>query len=118
MTQIINFPTSQERFKMSMKKLMNQTANFFDAQTQASMVKDMMNYVDIWVDDDQFSVSYNLDQSEALSDAQLKAIKIAFEPHFEKMRLKAGYLLTELYALRMHKAKCEMLHGPEDVNDG
>lgn len=114
MAQIIDFPTDRERFRMRMKAFIEETTSIFDEKTRESLINDMMKFIDLWSEDDQFTATYELDQSEPLSESQLIAIKAAIEPFGEKMRTKTGLLLAELLSLRMRVATCEMLHGQEN----
>ena len=96
---------------MSLKAIVEDGMSIFDEYARTSVIEEMTKFIDMWMEDDQFNVTYDLDQNDALTDIQLRAIRDAFVPHFERLHLKTGYLLVELLVLKMHKAKCEMLHG-------
>ena len=106
---VINFPTHHERLRARLRAVIDNAAEIFDEQTRQALVSDLDTYIGVWVKDDQFSIQVN----EGFSQAQADAIQAAFEPAFQNMRVKAGYLVEQLIRLRFNQATCETLHGPD-----
>lgn len=111
MANIFEFPSAADSLKAQIAEGVKEFGDIFDDITQAKLIKDMNEYIDMWAICDQFQENYNLDAAEPFSESQLKAIKKAFRSHFKELHKNVEYFLVKIYELRIKQAACDMLHG-------